>query len=586
MHLYALIPVVAILVSAAFAAIAVAWGPDRRATSAMCAIFACSGVWAFLDLMTFLETDPSRAQAWLEWMHLPALLLGPSTTWLLGQLLPRSDDRLEKLARGGFEIGVVLGLGAALFPGSVSSVVATSWGSWVPRFGLVAIVIMPLGMVLPLMAAFEASRIHQPQHFDRVDTTRARALTLVVFISLVAVVSTEYVMPLLEWPVPRLGAAAIVFASAVMWIRVLHVADDLAVTPEGMARSMLAELHDGIALIQLDGTILASNMRFEEMSGRRSSKLFGTSLLSRVDTSVEEICGGLEDRESLLHHEDGRSLPVALSSSIARDRNRKPIGAVVVVRDLREIHLLRRRLLTSGRLAAIGELAAGIAHEVNNPIAFIRSDLHLLSRRLEELRDRASSRSGLESVPALFERVESRVSSALEGIERVAEVVGDVRDFAHVGGAGQGGSDPLVLVEGAMRLARLQCGDDVELRVAVGDRVDWVESGQELKQVLLALILILVEAMEKGGVVEAALESEGPLLKISLTADRLIEEASVMIGRFDMLAEGTLGSSQAEFGLAIAAELIDRLGASLSLSEAGTHSISIRLNLSLAEGAL
>ena len=55
MHFYALIPVVAILVSAAFGAVAVAWNSDRRATAPMCAIFACTGVWAFLDLMTFLE---------------------------------------------------------------------------------------------------------------------------------------------------------------------------------------------------------------------------------------------------------------------------------------------------------------------------------------------------------------------------------------------------------------------------------------------------------------------------------------------------------------------------------------------------
>jgi hypothetical protein len=91
MHIYALIPVVAIFVSAAFGAVSVAWNSDRRATAPMCAIFACTGVWAFLDLMTFLEADPSRAQIWIEWMHLPALLLGPSATWALGQMLPQID---------------------------------------------------------------------------------------------------------------------------------------------------------------------------------------------------------------------------------------------------------------------------------------------------------------------------------------------------------------------------------------------------------------------------------------------------------------------------------------------------------------
>jgi len=124
MHFYALIPVVAILVSAAFGAVSVAWDSDRRATAPMCGIFTCTGVWALLDLMTFLETDPASAQFWIQWMHLPALLLGPSTTWLLGQMLPQFGDRLQRLARTGFVIAAVLGVAAALLPGSVLSVVA------------------------------------------------------------------------------------------------------------------------------------------------------------------------------------------------------------------------------------------------------------------------------------------------------------------------------------------------------------------------------------------------------------------------------------------------------------------------------
>jgi PAS domain S-box-containing protein len=378
-----------------------------------------------------------------------------------------------------------------------------------------------------------------------------------------------------------LGAVAIATAAAVMWLRVLHASDDLAVTPEGMARSMLDELHDGVALVQLDGTILSSNPRFTEMTGRPSSELLGTSLASRVETSIAEICAGLEDRESTLQRVDGESLPVSLSSSIARNRDGDAIGAVVVFRDRRDVDVLRRRLLTSGRLAAIGELAAGIAHEVNNPIAFIRSDFNLLSQRLEEIREHAAKASGLESDMAIFERVDRRIEVALEGIERVAEVVGDVRGFAHVGGAGQGGSDPAVLVEGAMRLARLQRGDDVDLRVTNGNCSEWIESGQELKQVLLALILILVEGVEKGGTVEAALESDGNILRITLAADRLLEDANTSIRHFEMLAAGQLGTSHPEFGLAIATELIDQMGASFSFRETGPDALSISLHLPL-----
>jgi PAS domain S-box-containing protein len=586
MHFYALIPVVAILVSAAFGSVSIAWNSDRRASRAMCAIFACTGVWALLDLMTFLESDPVRARFWIQWMHLPALLLGPSTTWLLGQMLPQLDDRLHRLARGGFVVAAILGVSAALLPGSVLDVVATDWGSWAPRYGIVSILVVPIGTVLPLLAAYEASRVAARGESERIDSGRARAVMLGIFISLFAAISTEYVMPVFEWPAPRLGAVAIASASALMWFRVLHASDDLAVTPEGMARSMLEELHDGVALVRLDGTILASNRRFAEMTGSENAELIGESLENRIETPLDEICAGLEDCESVLHRVDGGSHLVSLSSSIARDHAGEALEAVVVFRDLREIDGLRRRLLTSGRLAAIGGLAAGIAHEVNNPVAFICSDLNLLSKRVKEIRNHALGASEFDADPEIFDRVAHRVELAISGVERVAEVVGDVRGFAHMGGAGQGGSDPSVLVEGAMRLARLQCGDDVELRVVDCACIDWIDSGQELKQVLLELILVLVDGVEKGGSIDATLDSDGEMLGITLSAERLVEDADTMIRRFEMLGVGELCDSRTELGLAIATELLDQLGASFSLVDTGPKALSIALRLPLEAVAI
>jgi hypothetical protein len=168
----------------------------------------------------------------------------------------------------------------------------------------------------------------------------------------------------------------------------------------------------------------------------------------------------------------------------------------------------------------------------------------------------------------------------------VAEVVGDVRGFAHMGGAGQGGSDPSVLVEGAMRLARLQCGDDVELRVLDCACNDWIDSGQELKQVLLELILVLLDGVEKGGSIDATLDSDGDILGITLSAERLVEDADTMIRRFEMLGAGELCDSRTELGLAIATELLDQLGASFSLVDTGPKALSIALRLPLEAVAI
>ena len=59
---------------------------------------------------------------------------------------------------------------------------------------------------------------------------------------------------------------------------------------------------------------------------------------------------------------------------------------MLVVRDLRDVAQLRSRLVMSARLAAVGELAAGIAHEINNPIAFVRSNLSQLANHWKTVR--------------------------------------------------------------------------------------------------------------------------------------------------------------------------------------------------------
>ena len=101
MHPYALIPFAALMVSAAFCAVSIAWNSNRRATRSMGAIFLCTGAWALLDLLTHLETTPEGAMTWFRWIHLPPLLLGPSVLWVFGQTIPDSRVKFDRHVRVG-----------------------------------------------------------------------------------------------------------------------------------------------------------------------------------------------------------------------------------------------------------------------------------------------------------------------------------------------------------------------------------------------------------------------------------------------------------------------------------------------------
>jgi len=75
--------------------------------------------------------------------------------------------------------------------------------------------------------------------------------------------------------------------------------------------------------------------------------------------------------ETALLTAQGGQLPVSLSCAVMRDHDGKIIGVLAAARDIRETRLLQQQLVQSGKLAAVGELATGVAHELNQPLQIL-----------------------------------------------------------------------------------------------------------------------------------------------------------------------------------------------------------------------
>lgn len=577
---YSILPLMAILVSAAFGAVSIAWNSDRRSTRSMGALFLAVSLWALVDLLASMESDPEWARFWMRWTHLGPLLIGPSMLWIVAQMLPHARGRLASEARITACACGAIGVGVGFLPGVIHEMVPT-WYGWMPRYGPVSIALIPVEFALPVYAAVQAARFATRRSGLEGDRKRAAGLRISLVLSIGIAVPTEYVLPLLGVPFPRLGALGVAIASALVWLAVLHETEDLMLSPRGVARRILAELRDGVAFVDREGVILSVNARFAEMCGRGSAALTGAALRDLFDAPVDRVVAGVEDREAMMRTAAGHAIPVSLSSSVASGPHGDAIGIVLAVRDRRDIDDLRRQILSSGRLAAIGELAAGIAHEVNNPIAYIRSDLNLLAERAEEVRLAVARSTIGRDQQIVFERTRDRVQRALDRLAHVAQVVVDVREFAHVGGVDQGGSDPETVVESAMRLARMQRDGEVEMRVVrvVGGHP--CDSGQELKQVLLVLLRTLAESAEKGASIEAEVRSDGRELGVTLDAGPLVAPADTLLSRFDALAAHVADPDRGELGLSSAAELLEQLGGRLSVEAASESRLRVGVSLPL-----
>jgi PAS domain S-box-containing protein len=154
---------------------------------------------------------------------------------------------------------------------------------------------------------------------------------------------------------------------------------------------------DAIISTALDGTITSWNKAAERIFGYTAHEMMGksTNLLRSADASedpaavLDKIRLGepVDHCKTLRRHKDGSDIAVSLSVSPIRDDAGKIIGASKVARDITSARRSEEALRNADRLALAGRMAAGIAHEINNPLEAITNLLFLLQQ--ESISDQA-----------------------------------------------------------------------------------------------------------------------------------------------------------------------------------------------------
>ena len=142
----------------------------------------------------------------------------------------------------------------------------------------------------------------------------------------------------------------------------------------------------------------------------------------RVATSRDEPSAG-KPVELSGQRKGGEVFPMELSLTALE----LPEGVIVLaaIRDATERHRLQARLVQAEKLASLGILSAGVAHELNNPLSFVSNNLAVLERDINDL--------GEEADPAAVRQdIEQLLGSTRRGVKRAADIVQGLRDFARV----------------------------------------------------------------------------------------------------------------------------------------------------------
>ncbi|MGB2987642.1 MAG: PAS domain S-box protein [Phycisphaerae bacterium] len=255
-------------------------------------------------------------------------------------------------------------------------------------------------------------------------------------------------------------------------------------------RAITETAQDAIITANAEGIICLWNSAAEKVFGFTASEAIGKNMMDLIVPPQyhEAKRRGLAEfartgrglavdntLELTASRKDGTEFPIEISVSGYRDQ--EGFVAVALVRDITERALLQSQLTQAQKLESIGQLAAGIAHEINTPTQFIGDNIRFLHDAFADLRallakyaqlhevSRSDSPSSdlLAEVDAavadadveyLMEEVPKAIDQSLEGVGRVATIVRSMKEFSHPGGADKQPADLNRAIESTITVAR------------------------------------------------------------------------------------------------------------------------------------
>ena len=511
MHPYVLISLLSTLAAGMLAGAIWARDSANRGNQLAALLLAGAAFWSLCDVLSNAAHDPVVALEFVRWSCLGSIMMGPLAFHMLLTLEPKLRRRYERWLGFAYGSALLFVFVAVTTPAMWTGVVPTPWG-WAGTVG--AGVAVSWAVVIPLPFAALADWIRLSRRSETFDTWLGIAVAIPALIATL----TDFVLPMLGTPFPRLGSVSVVLWGGIALWKVYRFRDPI-LAPHLYAGEILATLPDGVALLRLDETIRAANARMAALIGLPAADLVGRPIADFLTAEGRDGRAGEGRPERQLLQASGDIVAVAVDEAGLYDKDGDALGSVVVVRDLREVVSLRSRLVTSGRLAAVGQLAAGIAHEINNPIAYIQSGINLLDDHWRAVATASEKSDFGPELDQVLREGREMIAESREGLARVAAIVRDVGGFSRDSEPEWTSADVNELLETAIRVANPQ------LRQRATVVRDYAELplvqcvAQELMQVFLNLLLNASQSLASPGEIRISTRCEAETVVVIVSDD-------------------------------------------------------------------
>ncbi len=290
---------------------------------------------------------------------------------------------------------------------------------------------------------------------------------------------------------------------------------------------------DSVVLTDREGNITYYNPAFQRLAGIAPLLSFETDIRNYffdpnvIDQEMIRVEQGLSStEETFLIKTDKSKIPVTTKCSPILDQNGNPHGLLFMISDLSERKKaeadhakLETELFHAQKLESVGQLAAGIAHEINTPVQFIGDNIRFLQGSIQDLMElqekqnlllEAATDKDLDTtitdavmqaaetadVEYLQEELPRAITQSLEGVERVASIVRAMKEFAHPGTTEKAAANLNEAILTTVTVARNKWKYVAELETELDENLPLVPClVSEFNQVILNLIVNACDAI-------------------------------------------------------------------------------------------
>ncbi|HPC01967.1 MAG TPA: ATP-binding protein [Syntrophales bacterium] len=258
-----------------------------------------------------------------------------------------------------------------------------------------------------------------------------------------------------------------------------------------LAENILESSPNGIITIDGDNRVQSINTRAEQILEIRREDLSGRHITELGSAAVNGVLRAAlknDQRhgtvEVCIEKRNGETAILEIESSFVKNLEGNRPGIIVTIQDVTKERATEEAIRRMDRLTSLGQLSAGIAHEIRNPLAGINLNIQMLAKRM-----------------AWDEQAMELINDSLRGIERINSLVKNILDFARPAVPQSQKCYIRDVIMETVRILEPQCTDkNIKVTVDLPDSIPpMVFDKNQIRQVLLNIVINGVESMSDGG---------------------------------------------------------------------------------------